>query len=75
MTQLALPLRKMSVSEKLDVLERVWSSLREQEGKFESPAWHQEILAERRKLHAEGKAKFSSWSEAKERIRRKVRAS
>ena len=75
MTQVSLPLKKMSVPEKLDVIERVWASLRDQDEKLDSPAWHKEMLAERKKLHAEGKAKFSAWSEAKERIRRRVRAS
>ena len=75
MTQLTLPLRKMSVPEKLDVIERVWASLREHEEKLASPVWHREVLAARKKLQAEGKAKFSPWAEAKERIRRKVRAS
>jgi putative addiction module component (TIGR02574 family) len=75
MTQVSLPLQKMSVPEKLDVIERVWASLRDRDEVLESPTWHKSLLAERKKLHAEGKAKFSPWSEAKNRIRRKVRAS
>jgi hypothetical protein len=65
----------MSVPEKLDVIERVWASLRDRDEVLESPAWHKGLLAERKKLHADGKAGFSPWSEAKNRIRRKVRAS
>jgi len=75
MAYVTLPLKKMTVPEKIDVIERVWESLRGEEEKFESPAWHKEVLAARKKLHAEGKARFSSWPEAKERIRRRVRAS
>jgi hypothetical protein len=75
MTQLSLPLQKMSVSEKLDVIERVWASLRDREKTLESPLWHEGLLAERKKLYAEGKTKFSPWTEAKDRIRRRVRAS
>jgi Putative addiction module component len=75
MTQVSLPLQKMSVTEKLDVIERVWASLRDRDEVLDSPAWHKGLLAERKKLHAAGKAGFSPWSEAKNRIRRKVRAS
>ena len=69
-----LPLSKMSLSQKMDVLERVWASLSADDSKFESPAWHKDVLEERAKLVKSGKAKFSSWTEAKERIRRRVRA-
>ena len=75
MAHVSLPLKTMTVPEKLEVIERVWESLRRVDEKFESPAWHEELLAVRKKLHAEGKTKFSAWSEAKERIRRRVRAS
>ncbi len=74
MTQVSLPLKKMSVPEKLDVIERVWASLRERDQALESPAWHRKVLAARKKLHAAGKAEFSPWPEAKDRIRRSVRA-
>lgn len=75
MAYVTLPLKEMSVPEKLEVIERVWESLRGEEKNFESPAWHNELLAARKKMHAEGKTKFSAWPEAKERIRRRVRVS
>jgi putative addiction module component (TIGR02574 family) len=65
----------MSLAQKMEVIERVWNSVRTDEAKFESPAWHRELLSDRKRLVDEGKAKFSPWSEAKERIRKKVRAS
>ena len=74
MTPVPLPLQTMSVPEKLDIIERVWASLRSQDEMVASPAWHGELLAQRKKLYAEGKAKSSPWSETKDRIRRKVRA-
>jgi hypothetical protein len=74
MTQVSLPLGDMTVPQKLDVIERVWASLRDQDEKVASPAWHRELIAGRKKLHAAGKTTFSDWTEAKERIRRKVRA-
>ena len=37
-----------------------------------SPQWHQDALHEAERLHAEGRATFSDWSEAKDRIRAAV---
>ena len=73
MAHVTLPLEKMTVAEKLTVIEDVWASLRGEEDRFDSPAWHQDVLLARKKLHAEGKTKFSGWAEAKDRIRKKVR--
>lgn len=75
MAHVLLPLKTMSIPEKLDVIERVWASLRLDDARLESPAWHEPLLAERKRLHTEGKAKFTNWSEAKKRIRRKVSGS
>ena len=62
----------MSLAEKLDVIERVWESLRQEEDKFESPAWHETALREAKEAFASGKAKFSDWEEVKKRLRRKT---
>jgi putative addiction module component (TIGR02574 family) len=75
MPNVVLPLKSMSVSEKLQVIERVWASLKESEADLSSPKWHGDLLEERRALHAAGEAKFSDWVDVKKRIRRKVRES
>jgi Putative addiction module component len=75
MPSVSLPLDRMTVSQKMKVLEQVWESLREQEGRFESRAWHADVLTDRRRLVEAGKAKFSPWKEAKARIRRRVHGS
>ncbi len=69
-----LPLKKMTVAQKMAVLENVWDSLRDNDATALSPAWHADELARRTALHASGKLKFSPWSEAKERIRQRARA-
>ncbi|MGH7944772.1 MAG: addiction module protein [Opitutaceae bacterium] len=74
MASVSLPLKRMTLAQKMEVLERVWDSVRQEEDRFESPAWHEEVLAKRRRMVEGGKAKFSPWKEVKERIRRKVRA-
>jgi hypothetical protein len=65
----------MTFSEKMKIFEQVWDSLRQEEGRFESPAWHADVLAQRRLLVEAGLAKFTPWKDAKERIRRRVRGS
>jgi hypothetical protein len=73
MPNISLPLSKMTLSQKMDVLERVWDSVVSEESRFASPSWHLDILKERESLVRSGKAKFSDWIEAKERIRKRIR--
>ena len=42
-----IPLDSMSVSEKLQLMEDVWSSLCQNSGDVQSPEWHEEVLSER----------------------------
>lgn len=63
-----LPLDSMSVSDKLQVMEAVWTSLCREPVDFRSPQWHEEILRERRARLATGQATVSDWSEAKKRL-------
>ena len=58
-----LPLR-----EKLLVMEAIWEDLSREEQNLEVPQWHKEVLAERERLLAEGKAQFVDWEEAKRQI-------
>ena len=63
-----LPLDTMSVAEKMQVMETIWSSLCQKSGDVQSPEWHEEVLAERTRRLASGEATVSSWSEAKSRL-------
>ena len=58
-----LPLR-----EKLLVMEAIWEDLSREEQNLEVPQWHKELLDERERLLAEGKAQFVDWEEAKRQI-------
>jgi len=64
----------MTVPEKMEVMERVWASLRENDKTLASPAWHKGVLAARKKSQANGDDRFSEWAEAKDRIRSQARA-
>jgi len=67
-----LPLKKMSRAEKLRAMEALWADLSQDEGRFESPAWHEQALREAERAVKTGKARFSDWEQAKKRIRRKA---
>ena len=67
-----LDVKTLSKTEKLRLLETLWSDLSSDDTSVPSPAWHQEALREAEQLHAQGKTSFSDWSEAKVRIRASV---
>jgi len=68
---IALPLDKMSVEEKLRVLERVWEDLARTPSSVPSPAWHRDVLEAREKRFTEGQERSIPWEKAKEEIRKK----
>lgn len=68
-----LPLDKMTVREKLQVMETIWEDLSKNSDDLPSPAWHQDALEEREARIASGQAKFVDWEKAKKEIRRRVK--
>lgn len=69
---LALQLKKLSRTEKLQAMESLWIELSKDEDRYQSPPWHGTALKEAQHLVTEGKSKFGDWDEAKERLRRKT---
>src|SRR5207302_8788024 len=67
-----LPLNEMSVEEKLQTMEALRQSLSADPAAIESPAWHEEELAERERKIESGEAKFVEWEKAKADIRRRT---
>ena len=63
-----LPLKKMTVSDKLRAMETIWDDLQRTPENVPSPSWHADVLHAREMRIREGKAHFSDWSEAKRRI-------
>jgi hypothetical protein len=72
MERVELPLSKLTLAQKLDLMETIWDDLAKHEQSLESPYWHEEVLKDREKALASGNAIVSDWPEAKDRIRRKV---
>ncbi len=62
------------VAEKLLLMERLWDSLRVQADGGIAPARHKDVLAERLRRLDTGNEPTSSWAEAKERIRARIKA-
>ncbi|HBA38647.1 MAG: acyl-protein synthetase [Deltaproteobacteria bacterium RBG_16_55_12] len=69
---ITLPLKEMTLQEKLAVMESLWEDLARSPEAIESPAWHKDILDERRQRLAEEKSRFIDWQTAKAEIRNKL---
>jgi hypothetical protein len=67
-----LPLENMSVEEKLQAMESLWDDLCSKAGVMSSPAWHEDVLAERQAMLESGDDRFEDWDAAKRNIRNKV---
>jgi putative addiction module component (TIGR02574 family) len=66
---IALPLDKMSVEEKLRALEQLWEDLARTPATIPSPSWHRDVLEAREKRFAEGRERSIPWEKAKDDIR------
>jgi hypothetical protein len=71
--QVSIPLEKMTTLEKLRVIEEIWEDLRHAAQEIPSPAWHADVLHARELRVRTRKSRFRDWTEAKARIRRRVR--
>ena len=68
---ISLPLDRMSVAEKLDAMEAIWTDLSRDPAAFVTPAWHELVLEERKAAVQTGKATYSDWEDARQRLRKK----
>ena len=69
MDRVDLPLAKLTLAQKLDLIETLWDDISKDEKAVESPAWHEEVLVDRQKALEGGKAAVHDWEEAKARIK------
>ena len=68
-----LSLKEMTRREKLTVMESLWEDLSRTPEKLRSPAWHKDVLDERRARVQTGKATFTDWEVAKAELRRRAK--
>ena len=64
-----LAIESMTLTEKLALMERLWSDLSRCPEDVPSPEWHGEVLAERIVAVREGRMEFVDWDAAKKRLR------
>lgn len=68
----SLPLKDMSLHEKLSAMESPWEDLARTPETIESPAWHKDILDERRQRVTDGSSRLVDWETVKTDIRNKL---
>jgi len=71
--EITLPLEKMTIAEKLRMMEMLWNDLTRDEERFESPEWHGAVLRERAARVKQGKESFMDWETAKKQLRNRVK--
>ncbi len=59
---------EMNVSEKVQTMDYLWSSLEASSGEYVPPAWHERELERRERLYAAGKLPVYDWAEVKARL-------
>jgi hypothetical protein len=62
-------IEKMSVTERLQVMDQLWESLTHYSDEIPSPDWHQDVLADRKARALRGEAKFLTLAELRSRLR------
>jgi Putative addiction module component len=62
-------IRRMSMAERLQALEELWNSVCRDESTLPSPAWHGEVLHDRKTRAERGEARFLTLDELKARLR------
>jgi hypothetical protein len=71
--EIVLPLEKMTIAEKLRVMETVWADLTHNQEQFQSPKWHGDVLRERAERVKLGKESFMDWETAKRQLRKRAK--
>ena len=71
--RIQLPLDQMTLADKLDLMESLWTDLSRHPTELPSPDWHRDVLVERKRLADEGKLEFLDWETAIRDLREEVR--
>ena len=62
-------IERMSVAERLQVMEQLWDALCRDAEEMTSPEWHQDVLADRKARAQRGEAKFLTLDQLRARMR------
>ncbi len=64
----AIELSDLTIVEKISVMENLWEDLCKNANDSLSPAWHEDLLAQREEALAAGDSGFTDWNTAKKKI-------
>ena len=67
-----ISLDKMTVADKLALMERLWADLSRHPENVPSPQWHGDVLAQRMAAVRDGRTDFVDWDDAKRRLRERL---
>lgn len=65
-------IESMTLTEKLALMERLWSDLSRRPDDVPSPEWHGAVLAERQAAVRDGRTAFVDWDVAKKRLHERL---
>jgi len=71
--QFTIPLKQMSVEDKLQAIEEIWADLADTPENVPSPHWHADVLRAREKRISEGKSHFLDIADAKRGVREQIK--
>jgi len=58
-------IQNMSIAERMNLIEQIWDSIRQDEEQLATPLWHETILKDRKKCYESGELKMFSFDEVK----------
>ena len=64
-------LRKLPATEKLRIIEALWSDLAADDESFASPTWHEDALRATEADFAAGRIEVLDWEDAKKQLRKR----
>jgi hypothetical protein len=67
--QASLPLNKMTITEKLVVMNQIWDDLMRNPDDIPSPEWHNDVLSARAERVHNGEAHFKDFDSVKSELR------
>jgi hypothetical protein len=69
----SLPLKKMTIEEKIIIMESLWDDLCKDQIQVASPDWHESVLVQREQQIRAGEDSFTDWQEAKKKIQDSIK--
>jgi putative addiction module component (TIGR02574 family) len=68
-----IPIESLSIADKIILMERLWDDLSRRPSDIAPPDWHGDVLSARLQAVKEGKTQFVDWSDAKKRLRERLK--